>query len=63
MYSSKPPNIAPNIFEESAILTDFSIDNCFEKASPEKKIGIVKTVGTINFKKDEGKFDKSKYVT
>ena len=41
--------MAPNIFDDKAILTDFSIDSSFEKANPEKKIGIVKIAGTIIF--------------
>ena len=49
LYSNNPPNIAPNILDDKAMPTDFSIDSSFEKANPEKKIGIVKIAGTIIF--------------
>ena len=41
--------MAPRIFEERAIETLFSMDNCFEKAKPEKKSGTVSIAGTIIF--------------
>ena len=63
LYSNKPPNIAPRILEDNAIPTNFSWDNCFEKAIPEKNIGTVKIAGNKIFKKNEGIFVKSKNVT
>ena len=48
LYSKKPPNMAPNIFAESALETEFILNNSFEKAIPENKIGNARVSGNTN---------------
>ena len=45
LYSNKPPNKAPKIFEDKATDDEFNSFSSEENANPEKKIGIVKNIG------------------
>ena len=45
LYSKKPPNIAPKIFDDNALETEFNLNNSFENANPENKIGKAKIKG------------------
>ena len=45
LYSKKPPNIAPKIFDDNALETEFNLNNSFENANPENKIGKAKIRG------------------
>ena len=45
LYSKKPPNIAPKIFDDNALGTEFNLNNSFENANPENKIGKAKIKG------------------
>ena len=44
LYSTNPPNNAPNIFEDKATEEELSFLSSDEKARPEKKIGIVNKI-------------------
>ena len=45
LYSRKPPNMAPKIFEDKACEIEFNLNNSFENAIPEKSIGSAKISG------------------
>ena len=51
LYSTNPPNNAPNIFEDKATEEELSFLSSDEKARPEKKIGIVNKIGFKTFAK------------
>ena len=50
LYSKNPPSIAPKILADIACEAEFSLDNSFENAIPENKIGKVNIKGKNKLK-------------
>ncbi len=50
LYSKKPPNIAPRIFEDKAFGTELILFNSLENASPENNKGKDSIIGTNKYK-------------